>query len=464
MSNLKALFGIDYSTDLFIESAELVLPSHLKRIINSRIAGIGEISDRFKNSKPYVPKPFGLDIIKKKISDYRTSRELFPAQNFTTTELKKACYFIDQIMENKDDNKLFISILSENWSDKYLKGLIYFLFNRWDIIEYKSDYVDIQEFIISKLESYQGNKSMFLRLKENIEYIKDGGSVKLGMYLKASHKPLYAATDILGLKKKYFTYSYFSKVIQVYYNKRNQIDEKIEKALMLHANTETSKVVLSSIIVRIEHQKNDSAVAYAKSLALKLVGDPSVKSNWSTVGFDEETSVKINRAHEILNRWVIQMYIDVVFDTMIVDPYRKLFWTKYIDHITFFKVVGSPLNEHILSSNDSLKDSMKYYFKCTTNEYRKKTCALVIRMKDRYFIEFSDLGSLYVYKPENWIVSKIHNSSIPKIEDLKDVGCDNLVEPGTYGYWHNDEGRMVHRGEWQGRLKLWISRKLGIYV
>jgi hypothetical protein len=304
---------------------------------------------------------------------------------------------------------------------------------------------------------------MFLKLKENLEYIKDGGSVKLGLYLKSQNKPLYEATDILGLKKKYFTSAYFSKVIQVFYNKRNEIDEQIEKTLTLHANTETSKVVLSSIIVRIEHQRNDSAVAYAKSLALKLVGDPSVKSNWSSVGYDEETSAKINRAHGILNRWVIQMYIDVVFDKMIVDPDRKRFWAKYINHITYFKVVGSPLNERILSSNDSLKDSMKYYFKCTTNEYRKKTCALVLRIRERYFIEFSDLGSLYVYNPDSWIVSKLHNS-IAKIEDLKDVGRGNLVESINYGYYYNDEGRMVHRGEWQQRLTSWINRKLGIYV
>ena len=463
MSNLKAIFGIDFSTDLFIESAEMVLPSHLKRAINYKIEGINEITEKFNNQKPYVPKPFGLDIIKKKISEYRNTSDLFPTLSFTTTELKKACYFIDQILETEADNEVFISILDENWSDKYLKGLIYFLFYRWDIIEYKSDYSLIKDFILLKVESYQGNKTMFLKLKESLEYIKDGGSVKLGLYLKSQNKPLYEATDILGLKKKYFTSAYFSKVIQVFYNKRNEIDEQIEKTLTLHANTETSKVVLSSIIVRIEHQRNDSAVAYAKSLALKLVGDPSVKSNWSSVGYDEETSAKIDRAHGILNRWVIQMYIDVVFDKMIVDPDRKRFWAKYVNYITYFKVVGSPLNERILSSNDSLRDSMKYYFKCTTNEYRKKTCALVLRIRERYFIEFSDLGSLYVYNPDNWIVSKLHNS-IAKIEDLKDVGRGNLVEPINYGYYYNDEGRMVHRGEWQQRLTSWINRKLGIYV
>lgn len=463
MKDLRALFGIDYSTDLFIESAEMVLPSHLKRTINSRIEGIAAISERFNNLKPYVPKPFGLDIIKKKFLDCRNASSLFPTQKFTITELKKACYFIDQILEKDSDNELFISILSDNWSDKYLKGLIYFLFYKWDIIEYKLNFSIIHNFIVSKIEAYQGNKSMFLKLKENIEYIKEGGSVKLGVYLKANNKPLYEATDILGLKRKYFTYAYFSKVIQVYYNKRNEIDEHIEKTLTIHANTETSKIVLSSIIVRIEHQRNDNAVADAKCLALKLVGDPSVKSNWSSVGYDEETSAKIERAHEILNRWVIQMYIDVVFDKMIVDPYRKMFWAKYINHITYFKVVGSPLNERILSSNESLKDTMKYYFKCTTNEYRKKTCAMVLRIRDRYFIEFSDLGSLYVYKPDSWIVSKLQNS-IAKIEDLKDIGCENLVEPGNYGYFYNDKGKMVHRGEWQTRLSLWINRKLGIYV
>ena len=70
MSNLKALFGIDFSTDLFIESAEMVLLSHLKRAINYKIEGINEITEKFNNQKPYVPKPFGLDIIKKKISEY----------------------------------------------------------------------------------------------------------------------------------------------------------------------------------------------------------------------------------------------------------------------------------------------------------------------------------------------------------------------------------------------------------
>ena len=54
MSNLKALFGIDFSTDLFIESAEMVLPSHLKRAINYKIEGINEIIGIYEFDGSYI--------------------------------------------------------------------------------------------------------------------------------------------------------------------------------------------------------------------------------------------------------------------------------------------------------------------------------------------------------------------------------------------------------------------------
>ena len=461
MNPLKDIFNIDFNADLYIISADSVVPNCLANSIRKRCNQNNQIVEKFKLSKEYTPNVIEVDVIKQKFEEYKKSKGTI---SFTAMELKKISYFADQVVADSDDYALLISLYDESWNNKYLHGFIYFLLNKWSEIEYNSQLKVFKDYILVRLSGYDGNKPRLLKIKENITYLNDGRATKFGKMLKINNISILLAPTIFGLKESAITYSYFSKVIQTYYHKDFENYNDLDEVLSRHSSTDTSKIVLSDKINYVNKEGLIPQIVEIKTLALKHIGDPATKSRWGAIGLDDDTKEKIKEAHENLNRWMIKMYIDVVFDTMIVDKERKEFWLKYIDHITSFKVVGSSLNKQKLLTNPLLQDSLDYYFQQTLGEYRKRTCSMVIVIKGYYFIEFSDLGALYVYKYSDESISKLLKTGIHKIEDLKKPWCGNLVEQNSGYYYHQGEGKMVHRGLWENRLTSWFKTKLEIYV
>lgn len=305
-----------------------------------------------------------------------------------------------------------------------------------------------------------------LKAKEGVVYLKEGGATKLGQKLKSDKIRIINAPQVLGQKDSALIFPYFSKVIQAYYYKDFLNYDDLDDALTIHSSSLTSKIVLADKINYVGRMNLVEQMDTLKSLALEHIGDPAEKSKWSVSGVDDEIVVKVEKAHENVNRWMIQMYINVVFGTMIEDPQRRDFWLNYVDHITSFKVIGSQLNRQKLASNPLLKDSLNYYFKQTLDERTKSTCSMMIAIKDHYFIEFSERGSgsLYVYDASDQRISRLLKGNIYKIEDLKTPGWHNLVEPGYYCDHNNNDGKMVHRGTWESRLKSWFKDKLELDV
>lgn len=462
MDSLKEIFNIDFSTDLYIRSAETVVPTWLVNKGRKRIEQIEETVAKYQRNKLYVPDVIDIDVIKQKFTCYKTDNK---SMCFSSIELKKASYFSDQIVNDISDYALLTALFDREWNDKYLHGFIYFILNKWSDIEYNPVYKEFKEYILDKIANYGGRKSRLLRMKDNVIYLKDGGAIKFGKMLKTCDTGILSAPALLGLKECAIMYNYFSKVIQSYYHKDYDNYTDLDNALSRHNSIYTSKIVLSEKINYINRQNLTENITEIKTLALKHIGDPAAKSRWGTTDVsDEEIKARIEMAHENINRWMIQMYIDVVFSTMIDDPSRREFWLKYLDHITSFKVIGSPLNKLKLKSNHQLQDSLQYYFKQTLGERTKITCSMLIEIKDHYFVEFSDSGSLYVYEKGNTDISKVLRSNIYKIDELKTPYIGNLVELEYYSNYYNSEGRMIHRGHWQQRLKNWFENRLKIYV
>ncbi|MGL4851031.1 MAG: EH signature domain-containing protein [Phocaeicola sp.] len=461
MDSLKKLFNIDFSADLYIRSADSVVPNWLVNNGRKRAEQIEETAAKYQRNKLYVPDFGNIDTIKQMFSFYKRDNKSIP---FSTHDLKKISYYPDQIVNDISDYELIADLFDKEWKDKYLHGFIYFMFSKWSEIEYNPAHKGIKDFILNKVVNYNGQKSRLLKLKDSATYLKDGGATKFGKMLKSSNTSILLAPTLFGLKEGAIMYSFFSKVILAYYHKDYDNYKELDSVLSRHNSVDTNKIVLSERINYINEHSLTESIPDIKSLSLKHIGDPAAKSLWGTIGFNEEAKDMIEKAHQNINRWMIQMYIDVVFSTMIEDPKRREFWMKYIDHITSFKVIGSPLNKQRLQANPLLEDSLQYYFKQTFGERTKKTCSMLIEVKSHYFIEFSDLGSLYVYEKSNSEISRALSSNIDKIDDLKTPHIGNLVEPEYYRNFYNSEGRMVHRGHWQARLTSWFKNVLMIYV
>ena len=461
MDELKNIFGIELDVDLYVRSANSVVPLHLKTKINNRCKENILAVEKFDETDVYVPKILDMADIKKRFIDYCKYSK---SPDFTSIELKKMCYFADEIASIEEEYSYLIDLFKSNWKDSFLNGLIYFILSKWDNLEYDIKTKLFKEFILEKISDYDGNKHRFLKAKENIIYLREGGATKLGQKLKVDKIRIIHAPQAIGQKDSTLVFSYFSKVIQAFYYKDYLNHEDLDEVLSTHSSLNTSKIVLSDKINYVSSIDKLDEIDTLKALALEHIGDPSINSKWGTTGMDDESAIKVKLAHEKVNRWVIQMYINVVFSKLIEDPRRRVFWLKYVDHITSFKVIGSPLIRQILASDSLLSYSLKYYFKQTVDERTKSTCSMLITIKDHYFIEFSDLGALYVYEKSNHSISKLLNGNIGKIEDLKTSQYHNLVEPGYYIDTCNNDGKMVHRGMWEDRLKNWFNKTLDIDV
>ena len=463
---IHELFGIEFDTSGFVASAKSVVTEHIARKVKQQEADIAkcskEISERFPTVSP--PSTSDLSQIKKKFALYKSDSHL-SLDLFTDKEIRSMCYFANQIANSTEDYHIIIYLIQKRWRQSFLNGLIFCLLSNWSRFEYDIVTTEFKSFILNQLANYNGQRQHLCAMKSNIQFLKDGGSLALGQFIFSNRKSILDAPSIIGLKKRDFGYSYFSKAIQYYYKSKNNTNlSELEEALTLHANINTNKIVISDKIIKADKLPNQLPATIAiKRIALKLIGDPFVKSNWNTIGISQDNANQINMAHTIIKRWLIKSYLTVAFDKLIVDQERKYFWLKCADCIEIddIKIVGSYQHKSIISSNLELKEALINCFYLQSSNL--DTCAVAIQIKNYYFFEFSMKGNAcYVYNNDRKM--KMIEKGIRKVDELKETGLPMLIESGYYYYSFHDNGRVFHMGDWQGRFNKWFKDKLGIYV
>lgn len=464
--SINELFGIDFRTEGFIASAKSVVTEQIVRNIKKLEVDIKlcsqEISERFPTVTP--PNASDLSQIKKKFSLYKTDSQL-SHEYFSDKEIRSMCYFANQIANSKEDYHILIYLIQKRWRQSYLNGLTFCLLYNWKSLEYDIVSSEFRSFIVNQLENYQGQRSHLCKMKQNIRFIKDGGSLALGQFVFSNQHSILDAASVVGLKKRDFGYSYFSKAIQYYYKSKNSTNpSELEETLTLHSDNNTNKIVISDKIVKADRLPNQLPATIAiKRIALKLIGDPFVRSNWNTIGIGQDYASQISMAHTIIKRWLIKSYLTIAFDKLIEDQERKSFWLKCADCIEIddIKIVGSYQHRSIISSNLELKEALINCFYLQSSNL--DTCAVAIQIKGYYFFEFSMKGNAcYVY--DNDKKMKLIEKGIGKVDELKETGLPMLIESGYYYYSFHDNGRVFHMGDWQGRFSKWFKDKLGIYV
>lgn len=462
--SINELFGIDFRTDGFIASAKSVVTEHIARKVKQHEVAIKtysqEISERFPTVTP--PNTSDLSQIKKKFSLYKTESHL-SHEYFSDKEIRSMCYFANQIAKSSEDYHVLIYLIQKRWRQSYLNGLVFCLLYNWTSLEYDIVSSEFRSFIVNQLENYQGQRNHLRKMRQNIQFIKDGGSFALGQFILSNQESILDAPSIIGLKKRDFGYSYFSKTIQYYFKNSTSLSE-LEETLKLHANTTTSKIVISDKIIKADKFQDVIQTANTiKQIALRLIGDPFFKSNWNTIGIGQDYATIITEAHLIMRKWLIKSYINIAFEKLIDDPARKYFWLKYTNYIEDIKIVGNYQHRVLISNDSILKDALKNCFRLQQSRSTSSTCAVAIQIKGHCFFEFSDVGACYVY--DNNEKMEMLENGIKKVNDLKEPSLNNLIIPiSNYYYQYNDSGRFIHSGNWISRFNQWFHVKLNIYV
>lgn len=472
VKNINELFGIEFDANGYIASAKSVVTEYVVRNIKQREADIAkcskEISERFPTVSP--PNISDLTQIKKKFALYKSDSSL-SLDFFMDKEIRSMCYFANQIANNMEDYHILIDLIQKRWRQSFLNGLMFCLLSNWSQFEYIIVAKEFKSFIINQLTNYSGQRQHLCTMKSNIKFLKDGGSLELGKFILSSQQSMLDAPSIIGLKERDFGYSYFSKAIQYYFKNKTRTNiAELEEVLTLHANTTTTKIVVSDKIIKAnELQNNSFSVNSIKRIALKLVGDPFVQANWNIIGVTQDYASQIDKAHRILKKWMIKTYVNVAFEKLIVDEDRKQFWLRYVNFIDDIKFVGSMTHKQIIHTipEPELENSIQNCFYNTIACRNSLKCAVAIVIKNFVFIEFSEKGNaLYVYDNDK-MLQRIESNSVFRVDDLKETSMNWLTIPNYYYYRYQDlpsTGRFPHTTGWQRKLSTWFDIKLGINV
>ncbi len=473
MQTINEILNFNFSPVLMKQAAVDAFVARTTRLLEIRIdklkklsQDIGESSFKFtcKNSIPQVFMKFKSDSFHLNPFDKKELRTI-------TYSLSYSVPNISSIYSNPDELDLVFTILESHWLYLYLNGLIDCYLKNWE----SSHTVSMQKlgiFICKKLNSYKGGRTVLTSLKSNIKFFDyKKGNLDLGYTLASMNNPIKEATKKLALPDSWFSYSYFSKAILAYYEKRKKdissFIEDLNEALKDHNNSITNKRIISKIIIQANSPNFDSLQDRVKNIAFKLIGDPANVSSW--IPFEGATELEkneIRKAREILDEWITKQFINVFFEKCINDPRRKNFWLKLSKHITAFKVHGPSNIKSQLKQDRRIAEFVNSRFHTTHD--KKQISAFFMHVKDYKFIEFSDLGyAFYAYKQSN-INSPSMNKTYDNVDSFRDGSLKMLVyRKGRYVQDPSDEGRLSHSDgdlTWEDILSFWMKEKVGIDV
>ncbi|MGL5013209.1 MAG: EH signature domain-containing protein [Bacteroidales bacterium] len=363
------------------------------------------------------------------------------------------------ILDSLSETRTALKLLDNNWRHSYILGLFSSLLNQWennnpDSIEY------LRKFFINKLSIYSGNSRMINSIRKNLSYFDtQDGPVKLGLQLYFANTSINKMTTYLELPANWVTFSYFSKVINVYFNKvKSDITryENIIELLSEHNSIYSYKRVLSQMIIELDHNNNESIYKIVRDIAFKKIGDSYINSKWAAPSsFTSQEAEDLTKAQEILNQWITSQFISVFFEVCINDEDRRVFWLERAKFVSSFKIFGSNNMFNKLIQDQRISSFVKSRFKTTSN---KNVAAIMMHIGNYYLIEFSNDGYALLSYKRNSSYCPSMDGEYESVEELRNSNMPKLsVRNGSLADYYSQEGRLFHNGYWQRPFRQYLE-------
>ena len=225
----------------------------------------------------------------------------------------------------------------------------------------------------------------------------------------------------------------------------------------------TAKLVMCDLVIRAEGVNDRSVQLELRDTVRFILGDITLNATWAPfIGATEDDKRLLNHARELVKKWLARDFIKVFFEVCVQDPRRKKYWLRFVNYVSDFRVVGSYLVKSRLKSSPEAREYVDSFFISISSTYAE-TAALVMHIRDKVFIEFSDTGALYIYKDTSrWVAFlRAGQRYIRGISDLKNTYLPTISETRWSYYVGEDhfppEGRLVHGGSWEDRIDYWMS-------
>lgn len=402
--------------------------------------------------------------------------------------IKRLCWALDYTDEEFPESILEKGqlVLALGYIDKYfssscLTALIFILFNKW-----QSSKVDfLRDYLRNRIIAEKNERPKLKYYRENIDYLcqKDGPI----RWSQDSFKTYQGIIDLFFESNPYISYAkgtqYFKLfLIEMFENTvRNAILSEREnwKGILDFAkeNFERNlhKYLVSAEIVRFKDEiKGSTFQDVIKNEAFEYIGDPGKESNWvlPSSEFSTYQIQVVQEARQILNIWINESLVDLFFSEVVEDLPRKRFWMNYVSKMTTVDIFLSSQKLEEIFNDSRVKNGMEQRFGVLSSG-GSTSSVIIFTIKKYRFVLAGSLagGALYVHPDSSTLY--------PRIEELRnewpvlgrrlrrlDRGLlihsylRNLIsENNNYLYFEN-EGRMVHTGNWQYRLRKWMNKKV----
>lgn len=383
-------------------------------------------------------------------------------EEWVLKELRLVSFYLVRL---RNEQKVFdhaLWLLENNWKDLFVNGLMFFLMNSWNICA-DNLLIGVSEILKRHLVNYSGSIKRYLTLKRQIDLLEKAGPVRLATILSAKNIPLEDAPTLLGYKASSLSFPYFSDVIINYFKRKQEIDyDEMENIFSKHSLDRTKKLIYAYLVEKAEDSGDGNFQGAVVRSARRILGDINVSTTWSPfTGATAEDIWQLNKAKDLIIAWGARKTVDAFFDVCVQDPRRRKCWLEYVGSIMDYRIVGSTSVRTKLQSNSEVAPLLKSCF-IKTNSRVSATAALVLFIKDKVFVEFSDVGSLYIYNSSNRIIRDIKRKRyLDSTADLKDTSIGMAIDQySSWSYLYYDEGRITHRGEWEERFRRWMREKM----
>lgn len=429
-----------------------------EKVVNANMRRLKQIEYKFPVDGRVEVSPRSIEAVIRKVKVEAHGGE---KNEWTFQELRTISYYMMKLQSDNTSYSYALELLSKNWRNLYFNGLIFYIMNTWNFIsEDKREKVCL--LVTKKLNDYSDGNKRYMKLKDHSNFFDENGPIRVVGLLLARNIRLFDAPTIIGYRQPALAMSYYSDVIIQYVKSKHIFEPSdIEKIFAVHQLDRTKKLLFAEMVENAERRDDPQLQTNICRLASNYLGDVSLTSSWAPfAGANAQDVEKLRKAKELVNQWFARKVIEVFFEVCVQDPERKRFWLSYVDLVYDFRIVGSKLVRQIIQQDSRVGSLFSRYF-IETNSRTTQTAALVLSVKDKVIIEFSDVGSVYVYNHRRENIKFLYKGirSLNSINDLKSPYMDNLVEQEYY-YPYNNEGRMRHAGRWQERLSGWINKKI----
>lgn len=461
MNNIYNLLNI--KQDVFQEFpllASLVVDHQVDKTLGKQIIRLQHLGEKLTtDGTPNIPQQ-SIDEVIRKVKR-ASKKENGLDEIWTNRELRIISYNLMSLHGKPNMYSFALSLLNYKWRDTYLNGIAFCLLSSWNSTE--NEYLEpLSTLFVTHLNGYNGNNRKFLLWKNHINLFEKSGPMRMAALVKAKGMSLLDAPSVIGFSKVSLGQSYYSDVI-VKCVEDNHIEDlnAIREILQIHNLDRTKKLVCACLIEKEEQKGDEVRRGLICNYINFILGDVTLSTTWAPFfGATEKEVVRLKNAKNKVCIWLAKQIIEVFFDECVQDAERRSFWLSYTHCLSGFKIVGSRATHTSLKNNPKIGALISRYF-IETNSRTGQTSALVLYVKDKMIIEFTDRGALYVYNSNHETTHWVKKEKVASINELKSPKLQILVNAYAWEFCddkYNEFGRMPHIGYWQERLHGWMNK------